>query len=355
MGYSLNRLNPLPPVNRPDPPAPPQYTVPGPVPGFYPLTIGRTVSLAFSLFRFGWRTFVAINLIAAVPVVLATAAITVVTYDQMSSWESLLLLGSSSLTTAPRDLVALFPWQAAAATLVVSLLAGAVTVIGTGALIHAIGTALTGRRLSTREAYSVALRRVRDLLVVYVVLTLIGLGLTLIVVLSPLLLLAGPGAFGDGGPVAFLALVVVVAVVVATVFLLIRTIFTVEVLMLEDLPGVASIRRSYSLVRGSMLRVIGYSLIFALIASLIGLVASFVSVLVGFALSSPTLGGTTPTVSSTAVVAQTLITSLFSEVLSPILSIGFVLLYFDVRWRHGERVPVPGGGETAGRPQPEVH
>ena len=88
--------------------------------------------------------------------------------------------------------------------------------------------------------------------------------------------------------------------------------------MLEDLPGVASIRRSYSLVRGSMLRVIGYSLIFALIASLIGLVASFVSVLVGFALSSPTLGGTTSTVSSTAVVAQTLITSLFSEVLIPI-------------------------------------
>ena len=176
MGYSRQPAqSALPPANRPDPPARPQYTVPGPVPGFYPLTIGRTVSLAFSLFRFGWRTFVAINLIAAVPVVLATAAITVVTYDQMSRWESLLLLGSSSLTTAPRDLVALFPWQAAAATLVVSLLAGAVTVIGTGALIHAIGTALTGRRLSTRESYSVALRRVRGLLVVYVVLTLIGL------------------------------------------------------------------------------------------------------------------------------------------------------------------------------------
>ena len=43
-----------------------------------------------------------------------------------------------------------------------------------------------------------------------------------------------------------------------------------------------------------------------------------------------------------------MLSSAISLVLAPFSSIVLTLLYFDLRWRHGERVPLPGGGETGG-------
>ena len=69
------------------------------LPGFYPISIGRGVSLAFNLFRFGWRTFVAINLVAIVPVAIVGAISAFLTYDAMAEWQQSLL--TSPFTPGP--------------------------------------------------------------------------------------------------------------------------------------------------------------------------------------------------------------------------------------------------------------
>ena len=337
----------MPDFVQPDQPqSPPPFAAPGPAAAFYPLTMGRIVSLAFSLFRFGWKTYVAINLVVAIPTVLATSLLTLATYQQMDAWQNLLLSSSSGTTVDATPLVQTFPWGVALVSLVLSLVLGVLTIIGNAALIHAIAATFAGGRASVREGYRFARSRLRDLFTLYVVLSVAGLGLTLLVLFVPLLAVAGASLLGGGGLLSFLALLLIVGVVFVTFFLLIRFVFAVQVMVVEGLPTLASLRRTYALVAGSMLRVIGYSLVFGLILGLIGLVISFVSLMVGLLISPADLTSLTPTFSPASTFAQALITNLLAEVFSPILTIGFVLLYFDTRYKRGETVPTPGGGQA---------
>ena len=347
MAEPVNRFSPPPaPPKWPEPRSASPQGRPGQTAGFYPLTVSRVVSLALSLFRFGWKTFVAINLIVAVPVGLITAILTVATLDELNRWQELLLTPTSDsldLTANAANLVSSFPWGVAAATFVLSLFLGAIAIIGSAALTHAIATAFGGGRLSTRESYRVALSKLRELLALYVVLTIAGAALALLLILLPLLLVDGPTLLGGGGLLSFLALLGIVAVVFVTVFLVIRFVFAIQVMVLEDLSAVPSLRRSYALVAGSMLRVIGYSIVFGLILGVIGLAISFVSLFIGLIISPANLTTLTPTFSPASTFAQSLVTSLLAEVFAPIFTIGFVLLYYDTRYRHGEQVPGPGG------------
>ncbi len=358
MAHSVNRSSPPPPPNWPEPQSAPPYSAPGPSVDFYPLTLGRTVSLAFSLFRFGWRTFVTISLIAAIPVAVGVSLVTAVTFQALSDWQQSILASvsqpGSTTTTLPVDVVANFPWQGVALSLVTSLVLGVIAFIGGWALTHAIACVITGERLSTRRSYGAAIGRLWHLLALYVVMTILGLGLTLMAVVGPTLILGGPLVLGGGGPLAFLVLVGTVAVVFLSVFLLIRFAFSVQALIIESMSPSVAIRHSYSMVAGSMWRVVGYALAFSAILGLIGIAITIVATIVGLIVSPPTLNALTLTMAPPAVFAQALTLNLLSEVFAPIFSIGMVFLYFDLRWRQGERVPVPGGGEATGRPQTEV-
>jgi len=335
------------PQPQPQPPPPPApFSAPGPAAAFYPLTIGRVVSLAFSMFRFGWKTYVAINLVVAIPVALATSLLTLATYQQMDAWQNLLLSSSNSTTIDPAPLIQTFPWGVALTSLVLSLVLGMLTIIANAALIHAVAATFAGGRASVREAYRFALGLLRDLFTLYVVLAVAGLGLTLLVLFVPLLAVAGASLLGGGGLLSFLALMLIVGVVFVTFFLLIRFVFAVQVMVVEGLPALPSLRRTYTLVAGSLLRVIGYAFVFGLILGLIGLVISFISLIAGLLISPADLTSLTPTFSPASTFAQALITNLLAEVFAPILTIGFVLLYFDTRYRHGETVPTPGGGQA---------
>ena len=170
------------------------------------------------------------------------------------------------------------------------------------------------------------------------------MALSVLVVVAPLLIVDGPRLLGGGGIVSFVALLAIVAVVFVTLFLVIRFIFALEVLVLENDHAVPSLRRSYSLVAGSMLRVIGYAIVFGLILGLIDLVVSFVAVFIGLIVSPSDVGTlTTPAANLGSTFVQSLITNLLAAVYAPIMSIGFVLLYYDTRFRRGEKVPGPGG------------
>src|SRR4051794_2385251 len=149
----VSRFSPPPPQQWPDAPSTPPTPPGGPAPvtALYPLTIGRTVSLAFNLFRFGWRTFAAISVVAAIPIVLVNTFVTSVTYQAMAEWQRLLLDGVTapgSSTTATADVVASFPWDALALTLGVALLLGPISYVSNAAVVSATWAAVSGERLS---------------------------------------------------------------------------------------------------------------------------------------------------------------------------------------------------------------
>ena len=351
------------PVNAFSPPPPPQgpfaapdWTAPqapppgaGPLPGFYPITIGRGVSLAWHLFRFGWRTFVSISLIAYIPIVIATAWAESFTFDAIYKWQQTLVGNPFGTAPDPHAVLAAFPASAFTAVLLVALIVGPFSTIGAAALIDAISSGMRGERLSARRSYGAALARLKSLLVLYVILTAGAIAISAVSFIFPALGVL-PSALGiSGGPIALLALVLVVALAFGFIFVMIRIAFALQALMIEGLSTVDALRRSWSLIAGSMLRLIGWMLVFALLVGLLGLVFELAGVIVALIVSPPQLGAISSFTSSlntsfsvTFAVIGSVFTVLGSAVFQPLLMIGATLLYFEIRWRRGESVPTPG-------------
>jgi len=113
MPSQLERFSPPPPTPGPSSPAewgpPPPPSGPTPSASFYPLTIGRGVSLAFHLFRFGWRTFVGISLVVFIPVVIVEALAQYATFSAISEWEQRLTGGPFGGPSDPSAVLTTFP------------------------------------------------------------------------------------------------------------------------------------------------------------------------------------------------------------------------------------------------------
>jgi hypothetical protein len=301
--------------------------------------LGRTVSLAFNLYRFGWRTFVAISLLLTVPLVIANGITTMLTYDEVSAFQQAITEGGDTLPP--------FPWSAYLVSFAVTLLLASLGWIANAALVDATMSAISGQRLSVRRSYRAAFSRVGSILALYVAVTVITVGLSVVVGLGPVFLILAPGAVGSGGPFAFGLIVLGVAAFFLAVFVGLRLSLSLETLIVENTPVSTALRRSNTLATGSMWRIAGYVFTFGLILGLIGL--GF-GILVGiaslpFALHySPTTG---VVFDSTGIVFQEIVTGHAAALFSPIATIGVVLLYLDLRWRRGESVPAPG--QPAGR------
>ncbi len=291
--------SPPPPQNHP---SLPQWSAPAP--SFYPITVGRGVSLAFHLFRFGWRTFVAINLVAYLPVALVTAGVSYVTYGPMSDWQQEFASSSIGTYSDASQALATFPWSGLVMTVVASLLVGVFALVGQAALVDAMTAALNGRPLNARRSLGAAAARLPSLIAIYLVLAIVGILLAGLSLAVPLLVVL-PSLGITGGPMVFLGLVVFVAVIAATVFVTIRFSFALQALIVERLPAVQALRRSLYLLGGSMLRLIGWSLVFGLIVGLIGVVVSLAGLVVSLIVAPPKLTSLTATFPATAVLIQT--------------------------------------------------
>jgi hypothetical protein len=334
----------------PPPPEPRQPTVPPPLgesqrPAFYPLVLGRTISLAVSQYRFGWTTFGAISLVATIPLVVVNAIVTMATFNAMNAWQETLMAEIAAISESTSGVtptaLATFPWQALGLIFVVGLLIGPISYIGNAALVAAAADVVRGEKLSFVRSYRAAFARIAGLLVLYVIVAVIGIALTMLVAVGPALAILVPGALGGGGPLAFVALVAGVTVLFLSVFVLIRIFFAVEVVIVEGTSVRAALQRSSALVAGSMLRVVGYTLTFGVLLGLIGIVVGVAAYFVSALMSPEYLTSPTP-LDVNVVIAQDVATTLVAALFAPISTIGLVLLYFDLRWRHGETVPIPG-------------
>ena len=331
--------------NSPPPfPAPPP-TANAPQVPFYPITLGRGLSLTWHMFRFGWRTFVAITVIAAIPIALIDGFFQYLTSDAISAWQQAVIGNPSG--TPPNPSLALGDFPAAAFGLLIlgAFIAGPIATFAGAALVDAIDRAMRGERLRARGSFGTALRRWKGLLALFLILTLGSLASALIA-FAPTLLAALPQALGlDAGAGAFLFLIILVAVSFAGIFAFIRIAFSLQTLMVERASAIEALQRSWFLLGGSMLRLVGWMIVLSLVVGLAGLLFEIPAFLIGFVLFPPDLTAIeagTATTSTGFTVVVTVVAAIGAAVLQPLVMIGATLLYFDVRFRHGENVPTPG-------------
>ena len=313
--------------------------------------------MAFHLYRFGWRTFVAINLVAYIPVTIVTLVGSYATFGSIADWQSRVIGDGLAFPDAAQAMAA-FPWSDFGILMLAGFLVGPITTLGGAALIDAISSAISGGRLSARKSWHAALGRLRSLVGLYLLLAIPTVAGGLLGVAVPLLRVM-PGAFGiTGGPVALLGLIVFVVVLFAVIYVLIRVSLAQQALMIENLSTADALRRSWSLIDSSMLRLVGWALLFGLIVGLIGILigvtAAFVAGIVALMVEHPTLSSLANpaglgTFSLTFALVDTLISTIMGSLISPIATIGLTFLYFDLRRRRGDEVPVPGQAAQAQR------
>ncbi|HYZ68508.1 MAG TPA: hypothetical protein VE666_12025 [Mycobacterium sp.] len=200
------------------------------------------------------------------------------------------------------------------------------SILLSGMLTVVIGRAVFGTSITINEAWQ-RLRPRLWALVGFTVLELIGIALLVIVVVA---IIAGVAVAAGGVAAAVVGVPLVLALIAGLVYLVTILSFTPSVIVLERLPIIPAMSRSFKLVRNDFWRVLGIWLLGGLVA---GLVSGAVSV--PFSLVSQILLGTAS--SAGAIIIAAILASVgnaISQIITAPFSAGvIVLLYTDRRIR----------------------
>ncbi len=339
---------PPPPEPPPEaPPGPPMLGAGGRPTTLLPLSFDRVLQLTFSLFRFRWRALVGASLVIMVPAFVVIALAQTQVGDDLARAQQAQLDFAAGVPVGIADLIPL-------RLLLVNYLGVAVVGIAgyfaQGALVHLTAATFAGRRATVGEALRATLRRAPTLLGIALVFFVTMFLLTLLGALAGagLIVVSASGGQIQPGPAVFAGLLVIVAMVALVLFIAVRWAFAVQAAMLEGLSAVKSLGRSWRLVSGSSWRVLGYSILFAL---LVGAIGTFVGALfASFTGSGMREIDGRVVFEPIAYLVASVIDGLISISLAPISVIGLTLLYFDVRFRRGES-PLPGAVDTSAPPE----
>ena len=331
---------PPPPGNEP----PPSFFSPAQG-GHFPLDINRVFGLTFSLYRYKWRTFVAIALLFMIPATLLLVASELTTGQAGSQF--LLELQDVARGQIPELTSSVL------VSLGISILLGAVLAIVTyvaeaGITKAAMETYAGGRPVATDSA-RFGLGRILALTGAYLVTFAASFAIIIFgsILATFALLATGSGGSIVPGPGVFFGLLIFVAAFAGLLFLTVRWSLVVPVVVIERAGALEALGRSWRLVSGSSWRVFGYLLAFALVIGVISFAIVFLATLVltlatmsmRSAANAPALGA-----------AITFVNGLVGAVLMAIPAIGMTLLYLDLRFRKGEEVPQPGGSPVPAPP-----
>ena len=146
----------------------------------------------------------------------------------------------------------------------------------------------------------------------------------------------------SGGLFAFAGILAFAAVLVASIFISIRWTFWPQVVLLEGAAGIAALARSWRLVAGSTWRVVGYTLLFTLVAGVLsGVLVQLGGVLVDL-IANDAQGAMDTLLSFLVRIVATIM-------LTPVVPAALTWLYLDLRLRRGERPSSPEGPRTSSR------
>jgi len=298
----------------------------------YPLNLERVLGLTFSLLRFRWRGFVAVSLAVGLPVFVLVALLQVAIGDDLARFQQAQL---DIAEGRPVSLGELVPLSALAVTFLAITVAGVGGYLTQAAVIALAAGTYAAKPATIRYAFAATARHW---------LALIAAAAVMFVVIFATLFVGGFAGVGlflttlGRGPGAFGGLLAIVTAGALVIFLTVRWSLVAQVVMLEDLPAVAALRRSWRLVAGSSWRMLGYTILFAIMVGGIGLlVDTFSAVFLGTGLR---LVSGQLVFEPVPYLVGTLISAVVSLALAPISIIGLTLLYFDLRHRRGEP-PLP--------------
>ena len=296
----------------------------------YPLSAGSLFRIGWSIFRFAWRSMLLAAAVFLVPAFTLSTAVSLLFETRLSEYLAEWTRAVQDNFPAPPEppnfgigIVALL--TAAIVAFVCSFLAGA-------AIVGIVDRVYRGEHVSAGRSVRFALTRLPSLCVGELLYVLACLAIVLVGVSCAALLFVG------GGLLVFIAMLVFFGTVAALVFVVVRSALLVQGVVVDRLGGAEALARSWRLVHGSGWQVLGYLIAIALLSSAASLVFGGLPSSLVEAAGNETVD----------VVVKTVLSSAISLVLAPFAPIVLTLLYFDLRWRHGERVPLPGGGETGG-------
>jgi hypothetical protein len=277
------------------------------------------------------------------PLAIGSALLEIATVDSMDRWTRL-LVDVQFYENDPSAILSVFPWPAIAGTFLGSIVIGVLSSLAVAGLAHATAVTLGGGQPSAMASLAAAFGSLGRLAVLYAIIFLAIFAITVVGALIVILLFLASFAGGSlqPGPLVFGGLILLVAFIVAIVFVTVRLVFSVPIVVIEGGGALQSVRRSWRLVRGATWRVLGYVLLFGLVAGLpVALISGIASTLIGPAYTGT---GLALTYNTSRLVAESIVSSLVAAIFAPISTIAITLLYFDLRWRNGEPVPAPGGG-----------
>ena len=339
----------------PPPDGNPNWSAPQPVPGQapaggvgYPLNLGRVVELTFSLLRFRPMPFIGVSLLLMAPLFILIALAHMLVSDDLVAAQQAQLDVTRGL---PVDLGRLAPVRLLVVSWVSIALVGLAGFLALGAISHLTGEAFAGRVPAARPALRATFSRLARLLGAGLLVMLVTYGLvTLGVTVAAVLLLSSVvGGQLQPGIAVFIGLIVIVGMVVFLLLIVTRLYFVPQVVMLEDLPARASLGRSWRVVSGSTLRVLGYALFFGLlVGAFVLLIEIVLSLIVG---SGFRLTGNTVVFEPWPFLITSVAETIVTTALLPVTVVGMTILYFDLRFRRGES-PLPGtrGTPLSGQP-----
>lgn len=302
----------------------------------HPFSIGRIFEIAAALFSSRWLTLYAAAAVFLVPgyavMDIAASNFSPRFYVWVGQAEQAVLAGTQ-FPPLPSD--ALFVGAVLLAAVIVLLASGAAV---QAAIIHAADAEYRRARAPLGASVRRALSRLPAILGGMAIYYLIG-AIILVATFVPggLLVLLG-------GAAAFVGLVVIVGGFAALVLLGVRVTLLQQAIVLENLGSVAALRRSWRLTTGAGWRVIGYTVLVALLNGMVGFFVSGTPVAV-FDLH--------PEIPRDVAVT-TVLDGLVDLIVAPLTPLVFTLLYYDLRWQAGEApLPEPPGREPAPESVPE--
>ena len=309
--------------------------LPGPTRDSFPLSAGRIRQLGWSIFRFAWRPIFGALALCVVPAYVLRLGVDAAVGNRIYEWLDAAASATQAGTEQPAkpsdfELGLLAIVLAAIVLFVASLIA-------TAAVVIIVDRVYRGGAIGARAAVREALGRI---------LSLLGAQLLMFVAVLVVVMIAILGAgslFLGGGLLVFLGLVVLVGLVATILFIVVRASEMTVSIVVERKGAAEGFTRSWRLVADHGWRVLGYLILVGLLEVLLtALIAGVPRALSPFEFRS------------VADVALSAVIEGFAGILAgPIAPIVLTLLYYDLRWRHGERVPAAGGGDVAGLAQPD--
>lgn len=301
-------------------------------PAHYPLSIGRIFQLGWSIFKFSWPQMVLAAAVCLAPGYALMTVVSAVYSPLFNDWVAEAERATTLNLPVPPTPAG---FEVAAILLVASSIFLVIcSLLSAAALIRITDVVYRGGRVGALSAVRYALGRVLALFTGQLLYIVGAVIILLVGILLAVALIIG------GGLLVFLGLVVIVGTFAAILFLAVRTSLLTPSVVIEQVGGTDGFGRSWKLVAGSGWRVLGYVFLVGLIAGIVGLlIGGIPAALLGLADNTPT-----------DIAATNVIDAAVGILAAPLAPIVLTLLYYDLRWQHGETVPLPGGGETPGRP-----